>query len=218
MPLNRRERLWKAWGLCERHALGYLTIESSFRRGFVHGTAILYEDLMHRALPTFTLWSPLKRWQLARGHSDKGPCLMCEAGFGPETKGTAKPELVKKGRDLSGVITLARKTRPHWQKALCGKCLDDGSQQRCRRHLIEDLRMGLIDDLSGHYALVRYIARHVSKYARSFRFEYRDTETDEDKAALLSAVCWCSGWQLFVSGICSNELSDLRSTTTENVR
>lgn len=188
MNLFTRQRLRKAWGLCERHALGYLTIESSFRRGFVHGSAILYEDLMHRALSTFTLKNPFKRWRLARGLSNKGPCLMCGAGFGPERKGTAKPELVKKGRDLSGVLALARKTRPYWQKALCGKCVDDGSEQRCRRHLIEDLHMGLIDDLSGHYFLVRYIARHVSKYARSFQFEYRGTETDEDEAALLSAL------------------------------
>lgn len=36
---------------------------------------------------------------------------------------------------------------------------------------------------------------HVLRYSQSFVWGYHGTETDEDRAALLSAVGWCRGWQ-----------------------
>jgi hypothetical protein len=41
-----RWRLRDASGFCQRHAWAHLAIETSFRRRFVLGPAILYEDLI----------------------------------------------------------------------------------------------------------------------------------------------------------------------------
>jgi len=43
--------------------------------------------------------------------------------------------------------------------------------------------------------LVSEILERVSRYCRSFRWEFRGTDTDMDLAGLLAAVGWCSGWR-----------------------
>jgi hypothetical protein len=43
--------------------------------------------------------------------------------------------------------------------------------------------------------LVQRIADHIQRYRESFRWEKRGTETVEDRAALISAAGWCSGWR-----------------------
>jgi len=194
-----RWRLRRAWGFCERHAWGELLIEAAFYRGYMHGPALLYEDLLKPALPAFCLQGPLKNWRLGRNLRNKGPCPMCEMGYGPESIGKARPELIERGRDVTELLTLARKTEKYWEKAICGRCAKNGSVQRCRHHLIEDASTGLIDTFSTHSALVEYIFHHISLYYRSFRLEFQGTETEEDRAALISAVGWCSGWGIFLS-------------------
>jgi hypothetical protein len=190
--------LRRAWGFCERHAWGELLIEAAFYCGYMHGPALLYEDVLRPALPAFRLRGPLKDWRLARNLSNKGLCPICEMGYGPESKGIARAGLIEKGRDITELLSFARRTEIHWEKAICGRCAKNGSIQRCRRHLIEDASMGLIDSFSTHIALVEYIFHHLSIYHRSFRLEFHGTETEEDRAALISAVGWCSGWGTFL--------------------
>jgi len=184
-----RESLWKGWGMCERHAWGFIAVEAAFRQGYMHGPAIVYEDLMRQAVRVFD------HRNIFKGLHEKGPCHMCELGYGPHSKGAARPDIVKAGRDLTEIRALARRTLPYWHGAVCGRCAGTGSKVRCRRHLIEDLSARKIKDLSMHEQLVRYIARHLGVYTLSFRYEYNGTETEEDVAALISAVGWCSGWE-----------------------
>lgn len=54
---------------------------------------------------------------------------------------------------------------------------------------------GTVGDLDARRSEVAAILEHLTLYTRSFRWEDRDTETDRDRAALLSAVGWCSGWE-----------------------
>jgi len=124
---------------------------------------------------------------------------MCELEYGPNSPGKAGEDRIEKGRDLSELQALARKTARYWQKAVCGRCAGNGSFQKCRRHLIEELSQGVKTDLSTHAALVDDIAKHIKIYAKSFCFGYHGTETDEDVAALISAVGWCTGWKTFLS-------------------
>jgi hypothetical protein len=194
-----RHRLRKAWGFCERHAWSAILVDAAFRQGYMHGPALLYEDLLKPALTAFHLQRPLKNRRLARNLRNKGPCPMCEMGFGPESKGMARPDLIERGRDVSELCSLARKTERYWQKTICGRCAKNGSSQRCRRHLIKDASMGLIDTFSTHINLIEYIYHHISRYYRSFRVEFHGTETEEDIAALISSVGWCSGWGTFLS-------------------
>jgi len=194
---NTRERLKKAWGFCERHAWGFISMDASFRRGWMHGPAILYLDLMEQAWSALNFQGPLPRLRAKRGLRNQGPCLMCEEGYGPNSTGKARADVIRRGRDLSELQKFALDTKEYWQKALCGRCVGNESAQRCRPHLIEDLRSGIRDDFPRHQAFIKEILHHIRLYADSFRMELQGTETKEDKAALISAVGWCSGWQPF---------------------
>lgn len=201
MNLETRRKLWYCWGWCERHAWGFLAVDAAFRHGWMHGPAVLYTDLMERAENALHARGPGARWQVAHHLREKGPCLMCEAGFNPHSSGTASPGLVERGRDLTELRAFARQTRDYWQKAVCGTCAGDGSVQRCRRHLLADFGRGAPDDLNIHQALVRDMVRRLTVYGRSFRHGYHGTETEADRAALIEAVGWCSGWGVFLATV-----------------
>lgn len=194
-----RQRLRRAWGFCDRHAWGYLLVEAAFYRGYMHGASLLYEDLLFRALSVFNLGDPFKYWRLQRRLERKGPCPMCEMGFGPHSKGVARAYIIETGRSASELYVLAHSTQQYWEGTICGRCMGDGSVQRCRPHLIQDISFGLIKELSIHKRLVNYIYDHIRLYHRSFRLEYQGSGTIEDMAALISAVGWCSGWKTFLS-------------------
>lgn len=199
MSPSTREQLWNGWGMCERHAWGFILVEAAFREGYMHGPAILYEDLMNRARAAFVIRGPMQAWRIMRTIRAKGPCLMCEMEYGPHSKGSIDAARVRKGRDPTELQAFTRKTKPYWHRALCGRCAGNNSAQRCRRHLIQEIARGMIRDLSPHAALVDDIAKHIKIYARSFCHGYHGTETDEDAAALMSAVGWCTGWKTFLS-------------------
>lgn len=199
MEPSTRYRLRKAWGMCERHAWGWMAVEASFREGFLHGLSILYEDVMGLALAAFDLRGPLQRPRLKKRLRSKGPCNMCEQGYGATSKGFVKPKRLEQGRDLSQLQAFAQSTYPYWRRTVCGKCSGNRSTVRCRRHLIEDISNGLVPDLSPHRSLVSNLVHHMIKFTRSFQFEFQGTQTLEDAAALISCVGWLSGWGLFLS-------------------
>lgn len=199
MEPETRRKLRRAWGFCERHAWGFICVEATFRHGWMHGPAILYADLMQRALAAFNLRGPFQSLQLVKNLRKKGPCLMCELGFGTGSKGRASPELITRGRDTSELRAFAQKTERSWQHFICGRCAGNDSAHRCREHLIEDLRRGAVKDLAVHRLHIMEIVSRVTVYERSFRFEFRGTETEEDMAALIGAVGWCSGWRALFS-------------------
>jgi len=190
-----RRALRKAWGFCERHAWAALLVETAFRSGFMHGPAILYEDILGLAIPALNLRGPLKNLRLWKNLREKGPCTMCKMGFGPETKGMASPDVAERGGDSSNLQVFAQKTKKHWEKTICGRCVKNGSFHRCRKHLIEDAWDGSVGDLSFHQDVMGYIFKHVVHYHASFGWERSGTDTEEDRAALVSAIGWCSGWR-----------------------
>jgi hypothetical protein len=181
--------------MCERHAWAFIAVETAFRGDYLMGPAILYEDLMHRAFTKFSNRGFLKPWRVQKSLNDRGPCLMYEMKYGSNSRGAAGPELLEKGRDLTEIQAFAQKTYYYWGKTVCGRCAGNSSIHRCRRHLIESISEGRVNDLSSHGKVVDYIARHIKTYMLSFRWENRGTETKEDMAALISAVGWCSGWK-----------------------
>jgi hypothetical protein len=82
---------------------------------------------------------------------------------------------------------------------VCGRCAQNASAYRFRPHLIKDLSTGLGEGLAFHSAHLAYVLHHIELYSRSFRWQFQRTETEEDKAALISSVGWCSGWKTFLS-------------------
>jgi hypothetical protein len=67
-----RLRLLKAWGFCERHAWIALLVESSFRRRFLLGPAIVYEDIISRAVKVMPTRGPMKNLQIMAGLRERG--------------------------------------------------------------------------------------------------------------------------------------------------
>jgi hypothetical protein len=202
MEAATRAHLRRAWGMCQRHAFASIAVEAAFRSGFLHGPAILYKDVMERAVAAMSLRGPLREPLIARRLREAGPCLMCSLGYGPTSRGQASTEVLERGRDLEPVRLFALRTMPWWRPAVCGRCEGIDGVARCRVHLRQDL-LRREASLSRHQAQVADVALHLRRYSRSFRWELRGTDTEQDRAALISAIGWCSGWQpwLWLSSI-----------------
>ena len=196
MEPETRQELRKAWGFCERHAWAAMIVESAFRHSYFHGPSIVYEDIMGRAVTAFEFSGPLQNLRLKTRLREKGSCIMCEMGYGPRTEGHVRMEIIETGGNPGHLRSFALKTEKYWARTVCGRCAANESAIRCRRHLIEDLTEESCDDrISGHRELLRNLYGHLTVYARSFRLEYHGIATEEDMAALISAVGWCSGWK-----------------------
>jgi len=189
-----RWKLRRHWGMCDRHGFEFVAVEAAFRHGYLHGQAVLYEDLMKRAVDAFDGWQPLQAAILAFKLREAAPCLMCDLGYGPHSATIAPGERVERGKDLSEIHALAQATQQHWRGLVCGRCAGDGTPLRCRLHLREDLLDHGVN-MADQQALVVYIADHITRYALSFVWGHHGTDTAEDRAALVGAIGWCSGWR-----------------------
>src|SRR5208337_4046275 len=98
---STRDQLRRAWGMCERHAWGFISIDAAFRGGYLHGPAVLYEDLMGRAFTAMDVNALMSPGRMLRKLREKEPCIMCEGRYGPDTKGAVNADRVQKGRDLT---------------------------------------------------------------------------------------------------------------------
>ena len=67
-----RHELRRAWGFCERHAWSYILVEAAFYRGYMHGAALLYEDLLTPAVSNLRVRGPLRNRRLARSLGSPG--------------------------------------------------------------------------------------------------------------------------------------------------
>lgn len=198
MEPSIRQRVRRAWGFCERHAWGALAVEAAFRHHYLHGPAVLYEDLMEQACRRFARTVSRPARPLARTLRTTARCSMCEDGYERQGRGAAREELFEQGRDAGSFLAFAGATRPYWRPTVCGRCSGDQSAPRCRPHLVEEASQGDRVAVRTHGELPQYVLGHLKAYARSFRWECRDTETDEDRAALIAAIGWCSGWSAWL--------------------
>jgi hypothetical protein len=194
MNPETRTSLRRAWGMCERHGFGFVAVEAAFRTRFLHGSAVLYEDLMERAETALGDGGPVGTVRAVRRLRTTGPCLMCDLGYGAASEGYIPPGLMEPATNLEPLRAFAEAAAPHWRETVCGRCAGTGTPIRCRVHLREDLARGAAR-LVEHARLIRDVAERMRRYARSFRWENRGTDTSRDRAALVSAVGWCGGWR-----------------------
>lgn len=174
-----RERLRRAWGMCVRHSFGWLALEAAFRPHFLHGPALLYEDLLERAVRAFAIGGPFVRLHLRWRLRERGPCLMCELGYGPHSRGVPPEDVFARGRDLRAIHRFVLAGEPWWRAHVCGECAGSGAWPRCRPHLLASLgRPGL--DIAAQCELVAQIASHITRFSRSFRWELRGTAGPAD--------------------------------------
>lgn len=194
MNPDTRAQLHGAWGMCTRHSFGFMTAEAAFRGGFMHGPAVLYDDLMERAMAVVgTARTSVPKRLIAHRLGNKASCIMCANGYGPDSPGRAPLERVRQGSNTEILKAFAIETKRWWRAWVCGACAGVRRTARCREHLRRDLLDGRTS-LQEQRPLVSELAEHVKCYARSFRWELRGTDTGQDRAALIGSVAWCSGW------------------------
>ena len=63
----------------------------------------------------------------------------------------------------------------------------------CRPHLVEALGQQRSNAVRSQLTYVEAIRAHLANFENSFRWDHRDTDTDEDRGALIAAIGWCSG-------------------------
>lgn len=194
MEPQTRRRLWRAWGMCARHAFAWLCAEASFRHGYLHGPAIVYAELMAQALRALSAPPPLAAARVARRLRDRGRCLMCELGYGPGSRGFISAARLAAGRDVAALGEFMARSERHWREDVCGVCAGCASAARCRIHLLREVAGGSLSGLAAHRVRLARMAARAARYSDSFRWERRGTDTAEDRAALVSAAGWCGGW------------------------
>lgn len=207
MDPNVRARLLAHWGLCPRHSLGFFAVEAAFRPHLIHGCSVLYSDLMRRAANLIghdglhrLIPDPIVRHQLRTA----GPCHLCDLGYGPSSESNTPPEKLQQGRDLTTARRFADDNRMGWEPYVCGVCSGSGTAVRCRVHLVAPAAGYALPDLAEQRAYVQAIAAHLARFDASFHWKNRDTDTAEDRGALLAAIGWCSGWRTLLDGLSLN--------------
>ncbi|MEK6383298.1 MAG: hypothetical protein V4797_01755 [Paraburkholderia tropica] len=197
MDADVRARLYAHWGMCARHALGFLCVEAAFRPHLIHGSTILYNELMRRALHLLNghgLYGLVPAGVARHRLRPSAPCHMCSLGYGPESPGNAPPERLAQGRDLANARAFARENGDGWLPYVCGRCSGNGSDVLCRTHLIESMEHEGAPALRHQAATVSAIAEHLARFEHAFRWDSRGTDSAQDRGALVASIGWCSGW------------------------
>ena len=198
-PIDEPEtqvRLWESWGMCRRHALGFLAVESSLGDAGVFRPVVVYDNVIDRAAIALAPRRLLERPRIAAALRTAEPCPICDPGrSGRRQAVLTAPNIVERGRSLEPLRLLADQTSEHWQAWVCGPCAGTASPARCRLHLAEDLLRGNGVDLWYQRELVDELSRRLRAYTRSFGWANRGTETPADRAGLFGAIGWCGGWR-----------------------
>jgi hypothetical protein len=186
-------RLMGAWGYCERHAWASLAVEMSALEGFVSRSAFLYFDLLRQAVAILARQTSRNQRAAAKRLAERNPCMLCE--INPRRRGWLSDAELAEAKDQTRLRRFAESLAPLWQGNCCPQCIGAESRGRlCRRHLEAAIRAKQSVSLDDDYRYLLSLLPHVENYARSFMWGYRDSDSPEDRAALLSAIGWCSGW------------------------
>jgi hypothetical protein len=198
MTPETRTALLRGFGFCERHAWVHLSVEMSFRKRHFLGSAILYRALIEKAVQAIqasqhvSLRSPIHRLRSA------GPCFLCALNIDSGGAGASPLARLERGRDSSRLRAFASALAPLWRSTVCAVCVRGAyptvAPHRCRPHLLSDMKLRTPIDLSWQQATLQELSDRLTRYESSFAAGAGEP-SDEDRAALISAVGWCSGWR-----------------------
>jgi len=194
-----RSQLRRSWGFCQRHYLAWLIVESSFHHNFMHGPSILMADLIELARNCLT--RNRLPWLAAMHLRGRKDCFMCALGYNLQSKGYAMDKTLARGREVDYLLQFADETELYWRDFICPRCNDDKNNVGgvlCRLHLVQEILHNGYTHISREREFIRYLAEQIKLFARSFRWEFRSTETDESRAALILATGWTGGWVEFI--------------------
>jgi hypothetical protein len=190
-------RLRRAWGMCASHAAALLTVEAACSDGRMRASAALYLDLAEQAAGALTAPGPFADVRALRRLRARSPCPVCELSV--RGSGASSRDKLDRGHDRAAVGRFAAETERYWGSFVCRDCLGGATGPRCRPHLLGDSGFDLAEEIHSQRATLGHIVRHLIEYARSLRSQERNCESAEDRAALLEAVGWCSGWSVVLA-------------------
>jgi hypothetical protein len=188
------ETLIGAWGFCERHAWVYLNVEMAVGRGHLFGPTIFYGVLLQEALRAFRPQRFVSRsWIVLQLRATKD-CLLCNALSKHQPRRAPWRPHLDQARNTSKLCSFALAVTPQWRNWVCARCVDQEGENRCRRHLLADISAGKPANFSAQQAMLQQLAAQIAHYERSFTPKFHESATDEDRAALIAAIGWRSGW------------------------
>ena len=192
--------LLRGYGFCERHAWIHLNVEMAFRDDYLLGPTILYGELIAqsvRAVETRRRHSAVPHLRAS------GPCLLCAANVRNAPAGACPPARLARARDTSALRRFTLALQPFWQDLPCPCCASvavSAGSCRCRQHLLAAAKAGAPIDFSAQLTMLHKLSERLSRYENSFLAGGLKAG-DRDRAALLAAVGWCSGWRPLLAQI-----------------
>jgi hypothetical protein len=190
-------RLLDSYGFCERHAWIHISIETAFRDEYLLGPTILYQALVEKGLrailqPRISTHSTIRRLRASDA------CMLCALNIAQASGGAASPKRLGRGRDVAALQSVASELEALWRAYVCGICAgreeDADRQPRCRRHVLSDISKRRALDFGAQRELLAHLHERITRYQNSFLADGRKA-ADQDRAALLGAIGWCSGWR-----------------------
>ncbi len=190
--------LLRSYGFCERHAWIHISVEMSFRDQYLLGPTILYGGLIDKSLRAVNAPRPGGLHSVIRQLRAAGPCFLCALNVKNASAGSCSQARLDRGRDSRRLQNFARKLEPIWRSSLCPDCSGQESNgmaaKRCRQHLLAAMKARTPIDVVVQRNMLQDLADRVARYQRSF-LAGGPKANDQDRAALIAAIGWCSGWQ-----------------------
>ncbi len=189
--------LMRGYGFCERHAWIHISVEMSFRQEYLLGPTILYAELIDKSLLAISASQTIGLHSLMRQLRAAGPCFLCTMNVKNASAGACPQARLNRGRDSSQLRNFASKLQPMWRSSVCSDCSgedrDRMAPKRCRQHLLAAMKARTTVDIVAQRNVLRDLSDRVGRYQRSFSSGAK--ASDQDRAALIAAIGWCSGWR-----------------------
>jgi hypothetical protein len=198
--------LLRSYGFCERHAWIHIGVEMSFRDDYLLGPTILYGELVDKALHAIDALRFVGLHTLEYKPLAGGPCFLCAMNIQNASAGVCPPTRLDRGRDNGKLRDFAARLEGAWRSFVCPEC---ARQERagtaptcCRRHLLAAMKTRMPVDISTQREQLHRLSDHIARYQKSFLAGGPEA-SDQDRAALIVAVGWCSGWRPLLSQLSS---------------
>jgi hypothetical protein len=193
-----RNALLRAFGFCGRHAWMHLSVEMTFRKRHFLGPVILYRALIEKSVQAIHAPQRIGRRSPMRQLQSAGPCYLCALNIKNAGAGASPRARLDRGRDSSGLRAFATGLASLWRPNVCTICVSEArktaSPSRCRPHLLTEMKLQKSVDLSWQQGTLQELSERLARYEKSF-VAGADKPRDQDRAALISAIGWCSGWR-----------------------
>ena len=190
--------LLKGYGFCERHAWVHINIEMAFRPRYLLPPTILYLALLGQGLSALALRRAANVGKARRRLEAEGPCLLCKLNIRGAFGGAASESRLAQGKSTRNLWSLASELEPLWQEMACPICAENEGFKEgiylCRNHLLAEIRSGRPVDLRAQAMFLAKLSQSVRSLQQSYMAE-GPKAADADRAGLLAAIGWCSGWR-----------------------